>query len=148
MGKKQVGGNPVINVFLYIFGTIGVMALLYIIIVAVTNAIYNRRKKKLISSMSPPMDYMQQVGLNCPDYWIRTSNANGKVTCQNTYNLKQKNNSCPSVQTFKEIDASAWKPDPDDGSNPNIDLPGVKERCDWLRKCGGTWQGLKDICNN
>ena len=44
MGKKQVGGNPVINVFLYIFGTIGVMALLYIIIVAVTNAIYNKRK--------------------------------------------------------------------------------------------------------
>ena len=145
MGKKQVGGNPVINVFLYIFGTIGVMALLYIIIVAVTNAIYN--KKKLISSMSPPMDY-EQVGLNCPDYWIRTSNANGKVTCQNTYNLKQKNNSCPSVQTFKEIDARAWKPDPDDGSNPKIDLPGVQERCDWLRKCGGTWQGLKDICNN
>ena len=137
-----------INIFLYIFGTIGVMELLYIIIVVITNAIYNRRKKKLIASMSPPMDYMQQVGLNCPDYWVRTGNKNGQVTCKNSYKLKQRDSSCSNDMTFKEIDASAWKPDPNDGSNPNADLPGVKERCNWLRKCGGTWQGLKDICNN
>lgn len=148
MARKQMGGNQVINVFLYIFGTIGVMALIYILIVMITTSIRNRKRLKMIQSMSPPKDYMQQTGLNCPDYWIRTGNRNNRVYCSNSYNLKQKNDSCKNKIDFREINASQWKPPSSDDPNPNVNLPGVKERCNWLRKCGGTWQGISDVCNN
>ena len=142
MAKKQLGGNTGINIVLWIFGTIGLMALIYLIIVNVTNYVRRRRRKQIIAAMSPPLDYMQQTGVNCPDYWIRTRNSNNRVYCSNSFNLKQKSPDCPKEESFREIDADQWNT-----TSNKSKIRGVQERCRWLDKCGGPWQGIREQCN-
>ena len=33
----------------------------------------------------PPIKYMQEIGLNCPDYWTNISNDGNKNYCRNSY---------------------------------------------------------------
>ena len=140
MKFNQKGGNPILNVFLGIFVAIAIIILLYIVIVYIVTFVKNRKKKAKNPKSFPPTVYMENTGFDCPDYWIKVRDEKGKSVCRNSFNLKL-NEGCKDDATFKKINVEDWKKSKDRGSIEN-----VKERCAWLKKCGGAWQGIDSYC--
>jgi len=140
MNYNQKGGNVVLNVFLYVFVAIGVIAVLYIVIISITRAVKNAKTEQKVADTYPPTVYMEESGFDCPDYWIKVKDSNGKSYCKNSYNLKLKDN-CTDSENFPDINANSWEK-----ASDKSQVPGVSERCKWLKKCGGVWQGIDNYC--
>ena len=142
MKYNQKGGNSVLNIFLGIFVAIGIIAILYIAIVYIANSVKKAKLKEKQMEMSPSASYMKETGFDCPDYWIKMYDKNGRSYCKNSYNLKQnpvcKNN---NEINFKNININSWQ-----RAKDKMEVPGLKERCDWVKKCGGVWQGVDNYC--
>lgn len=137
---KQKGGNKVLDIILWIFSAVGIVAVVYLVIVYVTNLINSSSSSSNIVN-NPPNEYMIKTGLDCPDYWIKVgSTSDGKVQCKNTYKLPLKKN-CEDMKTFSEVSGKKWI-----NSEDRSTILGVEERCKWLNKCGGVWQGVQDYC--
>ena len=134
----QKGGNAVINIVLWIFAIIGIIAIIYLVIVYITTS---ASKSSSTTDSFPPNSFMTTSGLNCPDYWIKVADSNGKVHCRNAYGLPLKNKTCDNSAKFSTIKSSTWT-----GSEDKAKLSGVKERCKWLKECGGVWQGVQQYC--
>ena len=137
----QKGGNKVLDIILWIFAVVGIIAVIYLVIVYITNLINSSSSSTTNADSYPPNSYMVKTGLNCPDYWIKVASSDGKVHCRNTYGLPMEETSCENVQSFSEIDGNNWITSEDRST-----IPGVSERCGWLNKCGGVWQGVQDYC--
>jgi hypothetical protein len=137
---KQTGGNKVLDVVLWIFAGVGIVAVVYLIIVYVTNLISSSGSSTSVVN-NPPNEYMVKGGLDCPDYWIKQgTTSDGKVQCKNTYKLPL-GDYCQDVITFSEVSGKKWI-----NSEDRSTILGVEERCKWLNKCGGVWQGVQDYC--
>lgn len=139
--SNQIGGNKVLDVILWIFAIVGIVAVVYLAIVYITNLISSSGSGSTTVS-NPPDEYMIKAGLDCPDYWIKVgTTSDGKIQCRNTYGLSLKDTTCEDIKTFSEVKSSDWT-----GSEDRSTITGVEERCDWLNKCGGVWQGVQDYC--
>ena len=68
------------------------------------------------------LQYPPEIG-QCPDYWM-LNDQNGKAQCQNTKDL----GTCGSGG----VDPSQWAK----GKSGN------KQRCEWAKGCGLTWDGI------
>jgi hypothetical protein len=134
----QKGGNAVINIVLWIFAIIGIVAIIYLVIVYITTS---SSKSNSTTDSFPPNSFMTTSGLNCPDYWIKVADSNGKVHCRNAYGIPLKDKKCSNSAKFSTIKSSTWT-----GSEDKANLSGVKERCKWLNECGGVWQGVQQYC--
>ena len=138
---KQKGGNKVLDIILWIFSAVGIVAVVYLVIVYVTNLINSSSSSSNIVN-NPPNEYMIKTGLDCPDYWIKeNTTSDGKIKCRNTYGLTLKESDCEDMKTFSEVSGTKWI-----NSEDRSTISGVEERCNWLNKCGGVWQGVQDYC--
>lgn len=108
------------------------------------------------SEMRPPLDYMQKIGIKCPDYWTYVGDdSDGNYRCVNTFGLNVKDTSkCYTTDkeyVFKALQRGKdWATMTDKQRNDFVKketLSSGKTRCDWLNECGGVWLGVKERCN-
>ena len=139
---KQKGGNMVINIIIYILAIIGAIAVIFTIInvgISISANIASDSGSSTISN--PPNAYMNEGGLNCPDYWINVSNKTTTNSCRNTYKIPNTSGEIVMDETFPAISDEVWNSSEERGS-----LDGVKTRCNWLNSNGGAWQGISQYC--
>ena len=139
---KQKGGNMVINIIIYILAIIGAIAVIFTIInvgISISANIASDGSSSAVSN--PPNAYMNEGGLNCPDYWINVSNKNNKNSCRNAYKLPNTSGTVVMDETFSDISDEVWNSSEERGT-----LDGVKSRCNWLNANGGAWQGISQYC--
>ena len=113
------------------------------------------------SKIRPPLDYMNNVGIKCPDYWTYTGlDSNGNYTCVNTFDLTVKdNNTCYSDPTNKTMvfkalqDGQDWSTMSDDdridfvkNQKASGNFTNNNTRCGWTNSCGAVWLGVQDKC--
>ena len=151
--------SVVINI-LAIIGTIFILSTLLYYIYKYTK---ERKIHHIIANKNPPDSYMQNTGLQCPDYWVNTGvDSTGKYICTNSFNIPS-NSTSPcnrSSVSFSPITSGkTWE-----YNNPNglttltdkekYDFLKNTGRCDWVNKCGpktgtqGIWTGVNEICNS
>lgn len=158
--------NFIVN-FLAIIGVI-------IIISYIISYIYSYFKQKAIQNyikkINPPLDYMQNSGIKCPDYLSNNNTKNNKYFCSNrNFNIQINNDpKClneNNVVKFPIIpDGKTWEMGNPDGkvtmtANEKYNFlkeneKGFYSRCEWIKNCGpaknvkGVWQGIEKICNS
>ena len=86
------------SIFVNILAGIGfifiIVTLIYYIYLYVKNKIEQRKNKEI----NPPLSYMQNTGIKCPDYWVNTGvDENGNYICRNSFNIT----SVPKTNSFK-----------------------------------------------
>ncbi len=118
-------------------------------------AVSERRRK---AAIRPPLDYMNNIGIKCPDYWVYTGkDANGNYKCVNKFNLDVADTGkCytgsleDKTSVFKALGSDKnWETMTDDErtSFVNEEVSGVGSRCNWVSNCKGVWLGVQNICN-
>ena len=101
--------SAVINVF----ASIGLVAILVIIIYYIWKYIDQLNKDAKIAMTRPSAAYMQNIGIKCPDYWTYMGNDSmGNYVCRDDKGLmvkynKNKNTKC--ISTIDVIDGSTTK---------------------------------------
>jgi hypothetical protein len=138
---KQKGGNKYLNIIIYILAVIGAVAVIFTIINVGMNFSATLATDSTTIDSNPPNAYMNEGGLNCPDYWINVSNANNKNSCRNAYKIPNKAGQVTTDETFSAISDEVWNSSEERGT-----LSGVKSRCNWLNSNGGAWQGISQYC--
>jgi len=157
-----------ITIIVNILAAIGLIALLSYIVYYVYKNMKERQTKYTISQLNPPGEYMQNTGIQCPDYWVNTGiDQNGNYICKNSFNIPINNlELCSSTMNFTPVaSGTTWEYGNPNGltSLNNSDkynfvttsiVPGSISRCNWINSCGpnsstqGIWSGVSDICNN
>ena len=143
--------------FITVFAAIGLVFVIMYVFWYIMNKIKDATDNVTTNNISP--NYMQEIGLRCPDYYVNTLNNNEMSTCKNSYNLDQNidsesgdsnssSSNCANVKCYHDIenktvnfqDISNWK-DLDD--NQRIDalkndgkMDNTTNRCDWIKCCG------------
>lgn len=160
------------SVVVNILASIGLIVIIAYIVYYLYNYIQNIQTQQNVAQMNPPGSYMQNSGIQCPDYWVNTGiDNNGNYVCENTFNIQTNSNSqCnPNKMVFSPVtNGYTW-----DYGNPNglksltdqdkytfsekITATGVQgsiSRCNWINSCGpsttvqGIWSGINEICNS
>lgn len=157
-----------ITIIINILAAIGLIALLSYVIYYLYKNMKARQDKYKISQMNPPGDYMQNTGVQCPDYWVNTGvDQNGNYICKNSFNIRMNNSdACNTTMNFTPVEAgTTWEYGNPNGLTSLKDLdkynfvntsiaPNSISRCSWINTCGpnsstqGIWSGISDICNN
>jgi hypothetical protein len=139
---NQNGGNVALNIILWIFAIVGIIGIIYLVIVYITTSYSNSTSSSSSSVLTyPPNSYMQNGGLDCPDYWIKISQDNKQIKCKNSYGIPLKKDTCNNTAKFSIIDSTTWA-----NTEDKTKVVGVNERCTWLNECGGVWQGIQTYC--
>ncbi len=152
--------SAVINVF----ASIGLVAILVIIIYYIWKYIDQLNKDSEISRTRPSATYMQSIGVKCPDYWtlLGTDN-NGDYICRDDKDLmtlyqKKNNSKCRRSVTFtkdgknithensmvfsKLDNDKKWDKMSDDDKikfmGLNVDSSKYFSRAEWIKSCGPT----------
>jgi hypothetical protein len=163
------------SVVINILAAIGLIVIISYIVYYLFTYFQNAKFQKTISQINPPPSYMQNVGINCPDYWINMGpDSNGNIQCKNSFNIPvSSSTTCPSTMVFPSIPSGqSW-----DYGNPNgltsmsdndkykflntlatgpnsSAISNSLSRCSWINQCGpsntvqGVWQGVNEICNS
>lgn len=152
--------SAVINVF----ASIGLVAILVVIIYYIWKYIDQLSKEKEIAQTRPSATYMQAVGVKCPDYWTYLdTDANGNYVCRDDKELmnkyrKNKNTKCVSTISYRKDnkpysfsnsmifskldDAKKWGKMSDDEKidfmKLNVDSKKYFSRAEWIKNCGPT----------
>ncbi len=146
--------SAIINVF----ASIGLVAILVIIIYYIWKYIDKMNKDIEISKTRPSNAYMETIGIKCPDYWtLLNSDTNGNYICRDDKNLmvlygKDKNEKCVTSYTDLEGIKSnvAYFSKLDDNKNWNtmkederinfmknsVDPSKYYSRAEWIKGCG------------
>ena len=145
-----------------ILAIIGLIILISYLISYLYNYFKQRTANKLNAQVNPPLTYMQQTGLRCPDYWVNAGvDPNGNYICKNSFNLdikKNPSNECKNVNCYSkpEDKTISFNPLPSgytwELGNPsgltsytqterydfvNQTTNGAEtSRCDWIKCCG------------
>ena len=143
--------------FITVFAAIGLVFVVMYVFWHIMNKLQKSSKNATTNEIST--NYMQEIGLRCPDYYVNTLNENNMSTCKNSYNLVQnidsedgdsKNTSsqCQNVKCYhdpqeKTVNFQAiqnWKNLNDDQRISALESDGslanTTNRCDWIKCCG------------
>ena len=137
---NQNGGNVAVNIILWIFAIVGIIAIIYLVIVYITTTYSNSSTSSSVATY-PPTSYMQNGGLDCPDYWIKISQDTKETKCKNSYGIPLKKDTCNDTAKFSIINPTSWA-----NTEDKTKVVGVSDRCKWLNECGGIWQGIQTYC--
>ena len=129
------------NLLIFLYVILGGLTVLFVL--------YTLYKYFLTRPMAPkpypPNSYMRQIGVLCPDYWIYNDE---KGVCVNQFNIPVND----PKKCFDNGNEKKFTPITKWPINSN-DLDNVlKDRCDWIRKCGpndklpASWIGVEDNC--
>lgn len=150
------------EIIINILAIIGLIILISYLISYLYNYFKQRAANTLNAQTNPPLVYMQQTGLRCPDYWVNTGvDSNGNYICKNSYNLDVKKNSsseCSNVSCYSNDSdkTTNFIPLPSgytwELGNPSgltsytnterydfVNKTGTgasNSRCDWIKCCG------------
>jgi hypothetical protein len=121
---------------------------------------YKKQSKKMEESkIRPPLEYMNDVGIKCPDYWTYVGKSSDGTTykCVNTFQLPVKDvskcytsNTDDKMYEFKALtEGINWNNMSDKERKDFVKSQYSTElsRCGWLTACGGVWLGVEDKCN-
>ena len=72
--------------FITVFAAIGHVFVMYVFWY-IMNKLQKSSENTTTNEIST--NYMQEIGLRCPDYYVNTLNKNNMGTCKNSYNLVQ-----------------------------------------------------------
>ena len=151
------------SVVINILAGIGIIFILSTLFYYTYKYIKERKIRTIIANKNPPDSYMQNTGLQCPDYWVNTGvDANGKYICSNSFNIPSNNSSpCNSTSVlFSPItEGKTWEYNNPNGltslsDNDKYNFLKDSGRCDWINNCGpksgvqGIWTGVNEICNS
>lgn len=149
--------------FVTIFASIGLVFVFLYIFWYIMNKLKSSQTNYTTNEL--PVNYMTNIGLRCPDYYINTSNNNNMNVCKNSYNLNQNINEdngrsmtnkvgCKNVHcyqntteklvNFEEIpnwnsmnnDERIKALENDGKNNDGTRKKNVTNRCDWIKCCG------------
>lgn len=149
--------------FVTVFAAIGLVFVVMYVFWYIMNKIKTSNDNYTTNDIST--NYMNNIGLHCPNYYINTLNDNNTNTCQNSYNLNQNINQdnglsnstkdgCNAVQCYhdasnKIVNFEAiknWDSMNDDErinalkydgkNNDGTTKDNVSNRCDWIKCCG------------
>ncbi len=146
--------SAIINVF----ASIGLVAILLVIIYYIWKYIDKVNKDVNIARTLPSATYMETIGIKCPDYWtlLNTDN-NGNYICRDDKNLmdlygKNNNSKCVSSYTdeskikhkvayFSKLDDNKkWEKMNDeekiDFMKKSVDTNNYYSRAEWIKSCG------------
>lgn len=124
----------ILGVVLAFFGILFLLLIVYIV---------KSNKSKLglagKSEKMPPLDYMREIGSQCPDYWVykgADSTKPGFSLCENVFNIPTQaskkdcyDDSAARIKSFKDAKMNA------DGK---MDPEAEKQRCRFVNQCGPT----------
>ncbi len=160
--------SAVINVF----ASIGLVAILVVIIYYIWKYIDKLNKDKEIAQTRPSSAYMQSIGIKCPDYWsLLNTDSNGNYICRDDKNLmgkynKSSNTKCVTSYTdpqgiksnvayFAKLDDSkTWgkMSDIEKIDFMKLTVDPYYSRANWIKSCGpevgsgvntnAVWSGL------
>ncbi len=157
-----------------IFAFIGAVVIIVYLIYRAWNYFQYVTEQNRLNMMRPPLTYMQESGIKCPDYWVYQGvDGSNNYRCKNTYNLSVASNStldyCKDINcydtTSNEIvfsalqDGKDWSTMTDDEKKQFLNDKGSASasRCDWIKCCGqsmgatvnsdAVWLGVTDLCN-
>jgi hypothetical protein len=160
--------SAVINVF----ASIGLVAILVVIIYYIWKYIDQLNKDKEVNQTRPSSAYMQSIGIKCPDYWsLLNTDSNGNYICRDDKNLmtlynKKSNPKCVSsykdpegvtsnVAYFSKLeDGKTWgkMKDSDKTDFMKLNVNPYYSRAEWIKSCGpevgknvntqAVWSGL------
>ncbi len=159
------------SVIVNIFAAIGLIFLITYIVYYLYDYIKKMNEEQQISQIFPSPTYMQNVGINCPDYWVNMGIVDGNIKCKNSFNIPingHEESKCTDEMYFIPVETGkTWE-----YGNPNnlksltdkekFDFLNKKidgnddsmSRCEWVNKCSqsentqGIWQGVNEICNS
>ena len=144
-----------------IFAAIGFVVILFYLSTRLWEYFKSSGEATDKAKIRPPLDYMNDIGIKCPDYWTYVGNdSNGNYQCVNTFNLHvKKPTECYSditnqMMVFKALqDGQNWSDMSDDDrknfvktQNASGTILNNTNRCDWTNKCGAIWLGVSDKC--
>jgi hypothetical protein len=96
--------------FVTIFASIGLVFVILYVVWFVMKKMKNSNQNMTTNNL--PVNYMKNVGLRCPDYYINTNNENNQNTCKNSYNLEQNidentgmsnNTNCSDIVCYHDV---------------------------------------------
>ena len=152
------------EIVINILAVIGLIILLSYLISYLYNYFKERAATKLNQQINPPLSWVQQTGIKCPDYWVNTGvDSDGNYICKNSFNLnikKKSTSECNNVSCYNNLEdktvnfvsipsgytwelgnpsgltsyTSQEKYDFVNKSGTNAD----NSRCDWVKCCGPT----------
>lgn len=137
-----------------------IIIFIYIILKLWNYFIYMNNKRKN-ASIRPPLDYMNNIGIKCPDYWTYKGNdSNGNYICENTFNLSPKSgdqcytDSANKITVFGTLSKSWQDMSDNDRKNfiKNTKATGVttnsnnETRCAFTQNCQSVWLGVQNQC--
>lgn len=153
------------SVLLNIFASIGLLAIMVVIIYYIWKYIDKMNKDAALMKERPSPTYMEQVGLKCPDYWMYMGvDGNGNYICKDTQGLmkaygKDSDSKCVNSSgqvVFPKFDSKvSWG---DMKNEDKITFTASKvgsgySRSEWIKKCGpnvgsgvstrAVWSGLE-----
>ena len=123
----------VINIFVWIFAIIGLLALTGIALYYIAKAL--KKYKPPAEPIWPDETYMEKIGVRCPTGWVyQGQNDNGENICQNVYKVdvpdRCYDDQQQKISYFDKI--KDWQKCQDDPGNCRQ----LKNRCKWIKKCG------------
>jgi len=155
------------SVVINILAAIGLIVLISYFVYYLYTYFQHKKIKTMMAQMNPPQDYVQNVGINCPDYWVNMgTDVNGNIQCKNSFNIQTNGSTdkCNSPKFIQIPKGKTWE-----YGNPNglktlsesekysflmkSKVDGYNSRCEWINSCGpstsvqGIWQGVNEICN-
>jgi hypothetical protein len=156
------------SVIINILAAIGLIVIISYMVYYLYTYFKKKQFQASIAHMNPPPSYMQNIGINCPDYWVNMgTDSNGNVMCKNSFNIPVNDQTkCKSNMTFTKVPSDrTWEFGNPNGlkSLSNSDkykfvnnsvTPDGVTRCNWINQCGpsssiqGIWQGVNEICNS
>jgi len=143
------------NILLIILAIFGILAL-FLILYYIYLRWYNYKSP---STPFPPNSYMQTVGAQCPDFWVRNDSPLGpnynqckKMEGINFHESKNKSKLCQNIQCTDtgSNDMKTFRAIPDWSSVTGRDS--IKDRCQWRECCQLTpnvpypWTGVSNVC--
>lgn len=139
-----------------IFALVGMVTIIVYLIFklwAYYTAVAEKRRK---AAIRPPLDYMNNIGIKCPDYWVYAgTDSNGNYKCVNKFNLdvadtgKCYTNTSDKTYIFKALGSDKnWETMTEDDKTNflNEAAPNQSSRCKWISECKGVWLGVQNIC--
>lgn len=126
----------VINILVWVFAVVGLLALTGTALYYIAKAI--KKYKPPAKPTWPDETYMEKIGARCPTGWVyRGKNDYGENICQNYYNVPvPDNNYCYNGDKTQQISYFSqikdWQKCQDDPGN----CKPLKKRCKWIKKCG------------
>lgn len=123
--------------------------------------------------INPPLAYMQNNGIRCPDYLSNTATTPNAYTCSNRdFNINVNQDTCSFKNTNNQLldfpiipPGKTWElgnpgglksltnKEKWDFVRTKADSEDSMSRCDWIKKCGSkkgidaVWQGVNKLCS-